>query len=300
MRRRDSRRPIASTDVVGSGGSIECQGLRKVYASKGDRVVAIEDLSIDIRSGEFVTLVGPSGCGKTTFLNIVGGFETLTRGSLLIDGQPINGPGPDRGVVFQDYALFPWLTVLENVKYGLLERGVSRAEADAIAHDWLERVGLLKFRTRFPHQLSGGMRQRVAVVRVLANQPRILLLDEPFAALDAFTRRALQDELVALWQQTGTTMIFVTHNLEEAVLLGDRILIMSAHPSLVRQIMTVDLPRPRDVTSSDFNEYRRLAAKELEPEFQRLRTMDLSNRGGSGGPPETTRSERMSELGSAE
>lgn len=260
------------------GGRIKCTHLRKVFYDEQTRrdIVALGDFDIDIRSGEFITVVGPSGCGKTTFLNIVAGFEMQTAGELLVDDLPITGPGPDRGVVFQEYALFPWLRVTHNVAYGLVERGRSRNEAHARAEDWLRRVGLQEFGHKYPHELSGGMRQRIALIRVLANDPRILLMDEPFAALDALTRGVLQKDLQNLWQQAHKTVVFVTHNVEEAIYLGDRVVIMSGRPSSIKTVLNIDIPRPRDVTADVFNQYRRQATKQLEEEQSAL-----MNLGGS-------------------
>ena len=259
---------MSGRNGTNSGGRINCAHLRKEFVDSrtGASTVALGDFDVDIHPGEFVTIVGPSGCGKTTFLNIVAGFESETAGEILVDERPITGPGPDRGVVFQEYALFPWMRVTHNVAYGLVERGLSRREAHSQAEHWLARVGLQEFGDKFPHELSGGMRQRVALIRVLANDPSILLMDEPFAALDALTRSILQKELEALWQQAHKTVVFVTHNVEEAIYLGDRMVIMSGRPSSIKSIVNIDLPRPRDVTAEAFNEYRRFATKQLEEE----------------------------------
>jgi NitT/TauT family transport system ATP-binding protein len=251
-------------------GHIECESLRKVFydGRSGTEIVALGNFTLDIKAGELITIVGPSGCGKTTLLNIAAGFERHTAGRILIDGQPIAGPGPDRGVVFQEYALFPWLRVAQNVAYGLVERGMPKSEAHELADSWLERVGLEGFGNKYPHELSGGMRQRVALIRVLANDPRILLMDEPFAALDALTRGVLQKELEILWEETRKTVIFVTHNVEEAIYLGDRMVIMSARPSSIKTIVPITLPRPRDPTAREFNEHRKFAAEQLMQEQQ--------------------------------
>jgi len=250
-------------------GHITCVGVRKVFfdIQRGQEIVALDDLNLDIKPGTFLAILGPSGCGKTTLLNILAGFERRSAGDVLIDGDVIRGPGPDRGVVFQDYALFPWLTVAKNVAYGLVERGRSRRDAVREAERWLGQVGLQGFGEKYPHELSGGMRQRVALIRVLANDSKILLMDEPFAALDALTRETLQRELAALWQRTGKTIVFITHNVDEAIYLGDRVAIMSARPGRIKSMIDVDLARPRDITSDQFNERRRLATQELQTEL---------------------------------
>jgi NitT/TauT family transport system ATP-binding protein len=257
-----------SPSAAAPAGEILAEGISKVYTDIAHRqvVVALRDFSLAIRPREFVAIVGPSGCGKTTFLNIVAGFDRQTEGKIQLDGRPIAGPGPDRGVVFQEYALFPWLSVLGNVTFGLHARGIQKAEAEAEAMKWLGMVHLVDFAGKYPHELSGGMRQRVALVRVLANEPTILLMDEPFAALDALTRTVLQRELQDIWQRTNKTVVFVTHNVDEAIFLADRVVIMSRH-HVIKRIVPVDLPRPRDVTSDAFNEYRRLAMRELEDEL---------------------------------
>jgi NitT/TauT family transport system ATP-binding protein len=245
-------------------GRIEARNLQKRYVLRKREVLALDDMTIDVAPGEFVAIIGPSGCGKTTFLNIVAGFEPPSGGEISVDGRPVTGPGPDRGVVFQDYALFPWLSVLNNVRYGLRERGVPKREATEVASRWLRQVGLDESADQYPHQLSGGMRQRVALIRVLVNEPKILLMDEPFAALDAMTRTALQKELVTLWERTAQTVIYVTHNVEEAIFLADRMVIMSRRPSTISHVVEIDLPRPRDVTSVAFNDYRRRATDLLD------------------------------------
>lgn len=247
---------------------ITCRSLCKSYYDirNQERVEALDRLSLDIARGAFVTVIGPSGCGKTSLMNILAGFEARTSGEVLLEDRPIEGPGPDRAVVFQEYALFPWLTLRRNVEYGPRERGVPRAEIRGIVDRALDMVGLLHAETRYPHELSAGMRQRGAIARVLVNDPKILLMDEPFAALDAMTRTALQQELSRLWAETQFTVLFITHSVEEAVLLGDRIIAMTARPGRVRADLTVELPRPRDPTSSAFNEYRRDIEKLLHAE----------------------------------
>ena len=244
---------------------IACRRLGKAYYDirNGERVVALDEVSLEIQRGEFVTVIGPSGCGKTTLLNIVAGFEGPSSGEVLVEGQPIQGPGADRGVVFQEYALFPWLTLRQNVEYGPRERGVPRAEASEIVDRTLRLVSLHGADNRYPHELSGGMRQRVALARVLVNDPKILLMDEPFAAVDAQTRAVLQREVARLWAETGKTVLFVTHSVEEAVLLGDRVVTMTPRPGRVKDDVAVELARPRDPTSPVFNDHRRAIERML-------------------------------------
>jgi NitT/TauT family transport system ATP-binding protein len=232
--------------------------------SRGEEIEALYNLDLDVREGEFLTVLGPSGCGKSTLLNIIAGFEPPTAGEVTLNDRPIDKPGADRGVVFQEYALFPWLTVLDNVCYGLREKHLSREQQVKRARIYLKAVGLDDFERRYPQELSGGMKQRVSLIRVLANDPKILLMDEPFAALDAQTRKDLQQELVALWQETHKTIFFITHNVEEAIYLGDRIVVMSARPGRITKILDVPLERPRDETAADFNELRREATRLVE------------------------------------
>ena len=224
---------------------IEARAVRKVYASRRGSVTAIDGLDFDARPGEFVSIVGPSGCGKSTFLYIVGGFVEATAGTVLVDGEPVRGPDPSRGIVFQEFALFDWKTVLGNVMFGL--RGLPRAERERRARSWLETARLSGFERHYPKELSGGMKQRVALARSLVMEPAILLMDEPFAAVDAQTRSALQQELLGLWERTETTVLFVTHSVEEALLLSDRVVVLSGRPARVREIVHVELPRPREL-----------------------------------------------------
>ncbi len=221
--------------------------LAKIYLDlyTGQHVTAIEDVSLEVSKGEFVAIVGPSGCGKTTLLNIVAGFIPPTRGEVLLNGRSIKGPGPDRGVVFQSFALFPWKTVLDNVGFGLKMRGVPKAERDRIAREYVSLVGIDGFEYRYPHELSGGMQQRVGVARVLANQPEVMLMDEPFASVDAQTRMTLQEELTHIWEAKQPTILFVTHDVEEAVFLANRVVVLNPRPGRVREIVEVQLPRPR-------------------------------------------------------
>jgi len=221
--------------------------------------VALSGISLDVVEGEFVCLIGPSGCGKTTLLNAIAGFVAATEGVLKVDDRPVSGPGPDRGMVFQEYGLFPWFTVKQNVQYGPRLKGVRGAALRALSDRYLGLVQLRDFGDRYPNQLSGGMRQRVAIARALANQPSILLLDEPFGALDAMTRDLLQDELVKIWEAERRTCVFVTHSIAEAVYLADRIVVMGTRPGQIRDVIRNAMPRPRDRASDKFFDVYRAA-----------------------------------------
>jgi NitT/TauT family transport system ATP-binding protein len=256
---------------------IAFQNVHKTFrdAREGRMVHAIQDLSLDIECGEFVTVIGPSGCGKTTLLNILAGFEQPSAGQVLLEGRPIEGPGADRGVVFQEYALFPWLTLRQNVEYGPREHGLPASVVRDRADQTLAMVRLAGAENRYPHELSGGMRQRAALARVLVNDPKILLMDEPFAALDAQTRGRLQQEVARLWTESRKTVFFVTHSVEEAVLLADRVVAMSALPGRIKADVRIDLPRPRDPTSPSFNDHRRM--------LESLLTEEINAESGLGG-----------------
>jgi NitT/TauT family transport system ATP-binding protein len=217
-----------------------------------DKFVALQGVSLDVADGEFVCLIGPSGCGKTTLLNAIAGFVAPATGILEVQGKSVHGPGPDRGMVFQEYGLFPWFTVNQNVQYGPRLKGIRGEALQAISHHYLDLVQLTDFADRFPNQLSGGMRQRVAIARALANKPSILLMDEPFGALDALTRDILQDELVKIWENERRTCVFVTHSIAEAVYLADHIVIMGTRPGQIRQIISNPMPRPRERGSEAF------------------------------------------------
>ncbi|WP_296560152.1 ABC transporter ATP-binding protein [Pigmentiphaga sp.] len=212
---------------------------------KGERHVALSDISLDLRDGEFISILGPSGCGKSTLLYIVGGFVKQTSGVVEIDGRPVTGPGPDRGPVFQEFALYPWKTVLGNVAYGLRQQGVAKAPAEARARELLAMVGLSGYENFYAKQLSGGMKQRVAIARTLAYNPAVLLMDEPFGALDAHTRNRLQNDLLKIWERDRKSVLFVTHSVEEAVYLSDRVVVLTKSPGRIKEIVTIDLPRPR-------------------------------------------------------
>lgn len=232
---------------------IEIENVSKIYATADDKTTwALQDVSVDIHRGEFICAIGPSGCGKTTLLNIIGGFIQPTEGSARRNGIPIAKPGPDRGVVFQEYALFSWLTSRENIEFAMRMKGVPKKERRIHSDKYLDMIGLQHAADRFPGELSGGMRQRVAVARALINEPEILLMDEPFAAVDAMTRATLQEELLKLWEALKISVLFITHNIEEAVFLSSRIIVMSPHPGRIKEIVTVDLPYPRDRGSPEF------------------------------------------------
>lgn len=225
---------------------ITIEQLGKTFqTARGTQHTAIRDISLQVPDGQFVSILGPSGCGKSTLLYMVGGFEQATSGSIKVDGRVIDKPGPDRGPVFQEYALFPWKTVLSNVAYGLREQGVPKAQAEEKAMLWLDKVKLKDYAHFYPRELSGGMRQRAAIARTLAYEPAILLMDEPFGALDAHTRIKLQTGLLGLWEQLKNTVLFVTHSVEEAVYLSDRVVVLSGSPGTVREIIDIGLPRPR-------------------------------------------------------
>ena len=246
-------RPDANPAGQSKRDIVEIDNVSKLYPSaEGKATWALLDVSLAIPDGEFICAIGPSGCGKTTLLNMIAGFIDPTHGEVRFDGEPITGAAPERGVVFQEYALFPWLTAQRNVEFGLKMQGMSRAERRDRAAEVLEMVGLAGAAKRYPFELSGGMRQRVAVARALVNHPRILLMDEPFAAVDALTRSTLQTELLRIWEDIGITIFFITHNIEEAVYLGDRILVMSPNPGRVQEVVDVDLPRPRQRSDAEF------------------------------------------------
>jgi len=242
------RRPLPAIDI---------KGVDKVFSIGGNKVQALRDVNLTIHKGEFVCLIGASGCGKSTLLRIMAGFETATTGTANMYGMPIDGPSPERGMVFQDYGLFPWLTVKENIGFGPRQRNLPKAKLDEISAYYTDMVGLTKFADYYPGQLSGGMKQRVAIARVLANDCEVLLMDEPFGALDALTREKLQQDLLEIWARTKVTIVFVTHAVEEAVMLSDRVVVMTAGPGRIEKDIHLDLARPRDITTVAFNDIRR-------------------------------------------
>jgi NitT/TauT family transport system ATP-binding protein len=234
---------------------LEVKDLGKIYESPQGQTTALRHIDFKVHRREFVCVIGPSGCGKSTLIRILAGLESHTSGEVLLDGKPVDGPGPDRGMVFQGYTLFPWLNVKKNVMFGPEMNGRGKLDAEREALQWIDLVGLSKFVDAYPHQLSGGMKQRVAIARALANQPRILLMDEPFGALDAQTRCKMQAHLLEIWKNIDITVFFITHDLDEAIFLADRILVLKAHPGEVQEVIEVPVPRPRhqgQITSAEF------------------------------------------------
>lgn len=250
---------------------IAAQNVSRIYQTVDGDMIAVDDFSLDVADGEFVCVVGPSGCGKSTFLRMLAGLDDISAGSIRI--APGGVPGkPLNSVVFQEYAIFPWKTVIDNVAFGLEMRGVAKKERLETARYWLDRVGLGKFAGYYPHQISGGMKQRVSIVRALANDPEVLLMDEPLGALDAQTRVVLQEELLRIWEETRKTVVYITHSLDEAVLLGDRVILMTAQPGRHLATFDIDLPRPRSIETTNtprFVEYRALIWEKLSQEVKR-------------------------------
>jgi len=235
---------------VAASTKISVRGLNKVFHRKHDELQVLSDVDLDVRTGEFVCLLGPSGCGKSTFLNIVGGFEIPTSGTVEVDGARVSGPDKKRVFVFQEYGIFPWATAWDNVALGLHDR--PKAEQERITRHYVELVGLNGFETSFPHELSGGMRQRVALARALAVSPDIVLMDEPLGALDSLTRLQMRAELLRLWRSERMTILFVTHDVDESIQLADRIVVMTARPGRIAEIVTVPMEHPRDVGSAEY------------------------------------------------
>jgi NitT/TauT family transport system ATP-binding protein len=256
--------------------------VRKQFAVRGsqERFTALEDISLELREGEFLVLVGPSGSGKSTLLDLLGGLSKPTSGEILLDGKPITGPGLDRGIVFQQYALLPWRTARSNIEFGLEAKGLRRRTRRELADHYLELVGLSGFGDRYPHELSGGMKQRVAIARSLAFDPEVLLMDEPFAALDAQTRESLQDELLRIWRATGKTVLFITHGIDEAVYLGQRVAVLTSRPGRIKAIVDVELDRGTDDdirSSQRFRDYRHEIWTLLHSEVQRAASLELKS-----------------------
>jgi NitT/TauT family transport system ATP-binding protein len=275
-----SAQQVSAQQVPAPQPKISFRGVGKTFPARGKRApaVALESVDLDIAPGEFAVLVGPSGCGKSTLLDLLGGLGEPTSGSILLDGEPLTGPGLDRGIVFQQYALLPWRTALGNVAFGLEATGVPRRERAARAREYLDLVGLAGFEDRHPQELSGGMKQRVAIARSLAYDPDILLMDEPFAALDAQTRESLQDELLRIWQRTGKTVVFITHGIDEAVSLGQRVAVLTSRPGRVKEVVRVGLEDRTSVTdlrsSPEFAAYRHRIWDLLHDEVSRAQQQE--------------------------
>jgi NitT/TauT family transport system ATP-binding protein len=252
---------------------IDARHVGKIYIDgHGDPTSALEDFNLQVEENEFVAIVGPSGCGKTTFLMMVAGLENVSSGELFLENCPVDGPDPRHAIVFQEYLLFPWRTVRQNVEFGPEVRGVTKEKRQQIADKYIGLVGLEGFEKRYPHELSGGMKQKAAIARALANEPKVLLMDEPFASLDALTREMLQQELLRIWQQTEATVLFVTHSISEAVYLADKVVVMSKRPGRIRGIVSIDLPRPRTdgiLTSPAFINYERTIRELVWDEISR-------------------------------
>ena len=238
--------------LTGTMPKVQAERVSKVYVSRQGPMLAVHDLSLEMRHEHFVCLLGPSGCGKSTLLSMIAGFVTPTSGRILVDGEPVTRPGRDRGVVFQEYVLFPWRTARQNVEFGPLLRRLRPAEQRQIAERYLALVGLAEHAHKYPRELSGGMKQRVAIARALANAPEVLLMDEPFGALDAQTREVMQEELLKIWLAERKTIVFVTHSISESLYLADEIVVMTARPGRIKAIVLVDLPRPRERGSPEF------------------------------------------------
>jgi NitT/TauT family transport system ATP-binding protein len=267
---------------------LEVKNLDKTYSSAQGETVALKNINFKTHRRELLCVIGPSGCGKSTLIRILAGLESHTGGEVLLDGKPVHGPGPDRGMVFQGYTLFPWLTVKKNVMFGLEMNNRGKLESESEALQWIDLVGLNKFADAYPHQLSGGMKQRVAIARALANQPRILLMDEPFGALDAQTRCKMQSHLLEIWKNIDITIVFITHDLEEAIFLADRILVLKAHPGEVQELIEVPVPRPRSSAQFITDEFIATKAR-----LDELIHPAIAEDEEEGGPPNMIRLARV-------
>jgi NitT/TauT family transport system ATP-binding protein len=253
---------------------LKIEGLSKSFSRQGKTITALDGFNLDVDEGEFVAIVGPSGCGKSTFLHIFGGFEPKNAGRMMLDGAEVSGPGVDRGMLFQEYALYPWRTVMGNVLWPLEAQGVEKSKRMEIASKYVSLVGLNDFTNHYPNELSGGMKQRVALARLLALNPRVLLMDEPFGALDAQNREFLQEELERIWEQTRKTVLFVTHDIDEAIYLSDRVIVFTARPGRIKSDIRINLPRPRSIEikkSPEYIEYRNMIWDLLRSEVLRAR-----------------------------
>ena len=282
VRSDGSRRKAGLTTLVRRtvSGDVPKVGLSEICLSyrtqKGERLLALDHINLQVKAGEFLCIVGPSGCGKSTLLHLIAGLHQQTSGQVLVDGKPVQGPGTDRILIFQELGLFPWLTVGQNVEFGMKMKGLGKAEREEKIRYYLRLVHLSQFKDSYTHQLSGGMRQRVALARALATEPDVLLMDEPFAALDAQTRDLLHDELERIWAETGRTIIFVTHNVREAIRLGDRVALLTFRPGRVKREFTVDLPRPRVLEDVHVAHAAREILDELREEINRSLEVEYS------------------------
>jgi len=266
------------TPLVSTSKPLSIRGLAKTYLSDtGSPVEALQPIDLEIADGEFLVIVGPSGCGKSTLLNMLAGFGVPTAGAAYVGGHKITGPDIDRGMVFQSYALFPWLSVAGNVEFGLERKGIPKRNRRDVAMKYLGMVGLREFADRGINELSGGMKQRVAIARAFATEPSIIFMDEPFGALDALTRRFLQKQLLQIWQEHRKTIVFITHSVPEAIMLADRIAVMTARPGHIRKMIKVDLAHPRDSTADRFRDYERELYAELDEELARSLAVETSS-----------------------
>jgi len=251
-------------------GEIFCENLTKIWGTNtGDEVLALDNINFTVRDGEFLVIIGPSGCGKSTLLQMMAGLEMPTDGVMCHNGEPITGPNPDRSLIFQQPSLFPWLSLIDNVAFGLTLKGMSHKESHRRAEMFLQQVGLRGFANKYPNQLSGGMQQRACIARALCLGSDILLMDEPFAALDVQTRYNMQKFLLDIWEGSGKTVVFVTHHIDEAVYLADRVVILSARPGRLLDCVSIDMPRPRDVVSKEFEQHRNLFVEYLRSEVNK-------------------------------
>ncbi|MFT3780754.1 MAG: ABC transporter ATP-binding protein [Nibricoccus sp.] len=257
---------------------LDVQNLGRAFVGENGPVTALRDVSFQVHRREFLCVIGPSGCGKSTLIRMVAGLDYPTSGRMLLDGKEVSGPGPDRGMVFQGYTLFPWRTVTENVMFGLQMQGMDSTQASSEARQWIQLVGLSRFENAYPAQLSGGMKQRTAIARALAANPRILLMDEPFGALDAQTRAQMQTHLLEIWRNVDVTILFITHDLDEAILLADRILVLKANPGEVQEVIEVPVPRPRglaQLNSPEFLATRRRLDELIHPKAENTHTSEV-------------------------
>jgi NitT/TauT family transport system ATP-binding protein len=264
------------TESYTEPAQIQISGVHKVFKTDTSEVVALKDINLEIRNGEFICMLGPSGCGKSTLLNAIAGFSLPTAGTLIANGAEVTAPGPDRAMVFQEYALFPWMTVAQNIAYGLEIKKMPRERIAEKVDILLGKLHLTDFRDRFPKDLSGGMRQRVAIARVLALDSPMMLMDEPFGALDALTRRSLQDELLRIWMEFKKTIVFVTHSIQESIYLADRVVVMTYRPGTVKKVVTVDLPHPRDMNSPRFIELQKELTQMVMEEQMRYENAEIT------------------------